>query len=741
MKKIININLYGRVIPIEDAAYDSLQRYIESLRRYFAAEEGRDEIINDIESRISELMNDRIKKGAPAVTEADMEEIIGAMGRVEDIAAAEESDGTSATGNASGASSASGGYQKSGSRKTSGRLYRNANDKFIGGVCSGIAAYTNIDPTVVRLLFAIVTFGGFGLGFLIYIVLWAVLPSNDIQGYTGKRFFRNPDDQVLGGVCGGLGAYFNKSTNAIRAVFAAPLLLNFFLSAVNGIFNIGDFDFGPVDIAFGSLTSTFVIAYIVLWIVLPLARTPYDKMEMRGEKVDVARIRQNVQQGMGDFKSRARDFGEEVRATAQNLSSRFSDFDRSTGRAFAGDVAYTARRAGSGIGHAIGVLFKAFFLFIAGVIAFALFVVVLVFVFGGVFKPVNAFLLDGTWQQAFMWGTVLFFLAVPLLAIITWIIRRALKVRSQNRYLGWTFGGLWALGWVCLTLFVSSLVKDFRFMERTETPVTLAQPQGRKLIVQVPGVAVRYSGSFSWLNDDDEDGGWDINEDSLKLSTIRISVKPSTDSSYHVTTYKYAQGVNRATALGRAEKVNYSVSSIDSVLQLGSGFGLGRGDKYRNQRVLVEIAVPVGRQIRFASSVGEKLNPYDIRVAQTLNNGQWRRNWNRRRYEFEWDNNWHYDWKPDTDYYMTASGELKGAGVPETEPARGEDGERDANGDSTNRVRDSLLQEYRRKIDSVERIGAVTKDEAATEGLAATTRAAVRHKATPMPMPFVPTLF
>src|SRR5829696_6798619 len=89
MKKIININLSGRVIPIEDAAYDSLQRYIESLRRYFAKEEGRDEIINDIESRIAELMNDKIKKGAACVTEYDITEIVGAMGRIEDFEAAE----------------------------------------------------------------------------------------------------------------------------------------------------------------------------------------------------------------------------------------------------------------------------------------------------------------------------------------------------------------------------------------------------------------------------------------------------------------------------------------------------------------------------------------------------------------------------------------------------------------------------------------------------------------------------
>src|SRR3569832_1382769 len=92
MKKIININLSGRVIPIEDSAYESLQRYIESLRRYFANEEGRDEIINDIESRIAALMNDQIKKGASAVTDTDIEAIINSMGRVEDFEMADAED-------------------------------------------------------------------------------------------------------------------------------------------------------------------------------------------------------------------------------------------------------------------------------------------------------------------------------------------------------------------------------------------------------------------------------------------------------------------------------------------------------------------------------------------------------------------------------------------------------------------------------------------------------------------------
>jgi phage shock protein PspC (stress-responsive transcriptional regulator) len=191
MKKIININLSGRVIPIEDAAYEKLQGYIESLRRYFANEEGRDEIINDIESRIAELMSEKIRKGATAITEDDVNEIIASMGRPEDFDAEAETVSDPATPHTE--------YTYT---KTKRRLYRDSSDKFIGGVCSGIANYLNTDPAIVRILFAIITFGGFGLGFLLYILLWMILPTRDLESFGGKRLYRNPDDRVIGGVAG-----------------------------------------------------------------------------------------------------------------------------------------------------------------------------------------------------------------------------------------------------------------------------------------------------------------------------------------------------------------------------------------------------------------------------------------------------------------------------------------------------------------------------------------------------------
>lgn len=85
MKKVININFQGAIVPIEETSYELLKQYTESLRNYFANEQGRDEIINDIESRISELFQERLKKGATCITDEDVNAIINNMGRPQDF--------------------------------------------------------------------------------------------------------------------------------------------------------------------------------------------------------------------------------------------------------------------------------------------------------------------------------------------------------------------------------------------------------------------------------------------------------------------------------------------------------------------------------------------------------------------------------------------------------------------------------------------------------------------------------
>src|ERR1700755_3252453 len=133
MKKIININFHSRVIPIEESAYEILQQYIESLRRYFANEEGRDEIISDIENRFAELFSESLKKGAACVTDADVNAIIASMGRPEEFEGEEGPQAEAATGNsqqAGAGAAAQPGYQYAAGEEGR-RLYRADNDKIL----------------------------------------------------------------------------------------------------------------------------------------------------------------------------------------------------------------------------------------------------------------------------------------------------------------------------------------------------------------------------------------------------------------------------------------------------------------------------------------------------------------------------------------------------------------------------------------------------------------------------------
>lgn len=666
MKKIININLSGRVIPIEDAAYEQLQAYIESLRRYFAHEESRDEIINDIESRIAELMSDKVRKGATCITDADVNEIATSMGRPEDFEAEEVSPASEASqqtaANSAGAQQQ---YQQSshttGSQYTErekapkGRLYRDTSDKFIGGVCSGIAAYMNVDPAIVRILFAIITFGGFGLGFLAYIIMWIILPPKDLEEYSGKRLFRNPEEKVIGGVASGLAAYFGKSVSTVRLIFAAPMILNIIFSSLNG-FRWHDLDLFW-NIGFSSISGTFILVYIILWIVLPEARTTYQKMEMRGEKVDVNAIRQNVKEGVDSMKERMKGWGEEVKESAQQFSNKAKEFSNTRGREFATEMNQTVRRTGGGIGHAIGVLFKVFFLFIFGTIAFALFIALIAVLFSlPQWWGLNEFLWSSNWQQVYAWGTLVFFMLVPLIALIVWVVRRIMNARAGSNYLGWTFGALWTLGWVSLILLISSIGRDFSRSEfKDNEAAAFSTPKG-KLVVTVSQPELEYTGNYGWIDGDIR--GWDFTGDSMRLANVWFDVSASPDSLYHVTIRRTANGRTEEEARVRAAAFTYNAIQQDSLLDLPSSYSIGKGSKFRIQQVGVLIQVPKGKKIRFDASVTDKLNIGRVTVNRR----------NRRNMGISVDNDYEFAFFTGVDYTMGIDGKLlqDGVRVPES---------------------------------------------------------------------------
>lgn len=158
MKKTLTINLGGTVFHIDEDAYHLLDNYLANLRVHFRREKSADEIVHDMELRISELFADRLKEGKQVITIEDVEEIIAQMGQPEELSD-EETAGTEE------------------SRQTMGRrLFRDPDDKVLGGVASGLAAYLGWDVTWVRVALLVLGFFVHGV-ILAYIIAWIIIPQ------------------------------------------------------------------------------------------------------------------------------------------------------------------------------------------------------------------------------------------------------------------------------------------------------------------------------------------------------------------------------------------------------------------------------------------------------------------------------------------------------------------------------------------------------------------------------------
>ncbi len=634
MKKVININFQGRVIPIEETAYEILKRYIESLRQFFANEEGKDEIINDIESRIGELFSERLNKGSACITDDDVQAIINSIGRPEDFEA--EEAGTSKTEHESTTRS-SARYQPG----SKGRLYRDESDKLLGGVCAGLANYFRIDPSIMRILFAVITFGGFGTGFLIYILLWIILPSRSLEMQLRKRLFRNPEDKVIAGVASGLAAYFNMSVWIPRLIFALPLVLGIVSSIFQNVF----FHFDPFpSVIFGSFGGSLFIIYIVLWAVIPQAQTATEKLEMRGEKVDLNTIKNTIQEDLGNLKTRTEKWSSEVKETFQNKS-----------HAMAGEVNPAIKRTGSRLGHAIGVIFKGFFLFIAGSIAFALLMAMIVLILvmvglmaGGVSAfPLKGFIIAGAWQNFLAWSTLLLFLGVPVIAFVVWIIRRLSRAKSRNPYIGYTFGSLWTIGLISAILLAASISSDYKTKAGVEEKMSIYQPSNQKLFLKAaPKSFVRYFDG-DWYGIHWGGNGspfYALTEDSLVLRTVQLRIQKSDDSAFHISEIKFSRGASPELARDAAAKIDFPVNQMDSIVNLPRGFNISKAGKFRNQQVLLLIDVPVGKKIEIDHTIYE-YSGFNLDLGDGYN-------------DWDWNDDWRndYSWNSNVEYIMTNDG-------------------------------------------------------------------------------------
>jgi len=175
MKTTITINLGGRVFHIDNDAYEMLQTYLLAVEKQFFDENERNEIMSDVELRLSELFTETLGERRDVIMKEDVSQVISIMGEPEDFVE-EDADETTKSSNKQQ-------KRRYSHQKSNRRLYRDPDNRILGGVCGGLGAYFNNDPLLFRIIFILLLFAG-SVGFWIYLILWIAIPE---AGSTAQK--------------------------------------------------------------------------------------------------------------------------------------------------------------------------------------------------------------------------------------------------------------------------------------------------------------------------------------------------------------------------------------------------------------------------------------------------------------------------------------------------------------------------------------------------------------------------
>ena len=240
MKKNITINLFGSLYCIDEDAYALLQKYTDSMKSYFARQEGGEEIADDIEHRVAELMWQKKEEGNEAIDIDMIKEIMAKIGNPAEIDGKAEESAEQGAYRASGDTTGNSGNASSNTGSSAGKTYENSTDE----------------------------------------------GNKNKWNLNNRHLYRNPKDKKLGGVCSGLALFFNggKDTGINDATFWR---LGFLGLAALLLFYV---PWWMPDV----LQLSVPILYIILWIIMPEAKTPEDMLRMKGENVTPENINEEI---------------------------------------------------------------------------------------------------------------------------------------------------------------------------------------------------------------------------------------------------------------------------------------------------------------------------------------------------------------------------------------------------------------------------------------------------------------
>jgi phage shock protein PspC (stress-responsive transcriptional regulator) len=547
MKKTISINIGGNIFHIEEEGYEKLKAYLDSVHKYFSTFEDSKEITDDIENRIAEKFYSQLKRNKEAISTKEVDQLIASMGTVADFEATfddepkdqkQEQTSSKEKDNSEGA-------------PADRKLYRDAKNKILGGVASGFANYFKIDPLWIRLLWIVFLFSGVGL--LAYIIFWIVLPSSNTleELKASKKFYRNPDGRVLGGVSGGIASYFGIDTVVVRLLFIISIFIG----------------------------GSGIILYIILWIITPEAKSVTEKMEMKGEPVTMSGIEKNVKKSLKIEENDENVFVKILLFPFRLIAMIFDGLGRMLGPVMtfvieAVRVVFGAFVFLTGFGIMIAMIFSLFFFLgmewswsgqVATIdgIAISDFLTPL-----GPLASISAF----------------FVVFIPALGISLLGLTILLKKRIGNAYVALSMVVIWVLAIIGATFTIPSIVGQFGAEDAIEEEVRFAVSE------EIPTLRLN-------------DKGWDKNN----RNAVDLRLRGHDADEYLLIIDKEARGSSRENARQNAAGANYEVTQDGPDFYFDSKISLKKNTKFRFQNVDATLYIPYGKEFKMDQELGDIL--------------------------------------------------------------------------------------------------------------------------------------
>lgn len=483
MNKTLNINLAGFVMHIDEDAFERLQSYLDKVKSYLGNTEVAEEIIRDVEARLVEIFQERMSEERQVVQLHDVDAAIEILGQPEDYKMDDQEQESTAS-------------DTEPNFRPKKRIFRNPDDKIIGGVAGGLSAYLGIDPIWLRLLLAIMFFTG--SGFLIYIILWIVMPE---------------------------------------------------------------------------------------------AKTTAQKLQMRGEPVNLSSIEKSLRDEL-------KKAGSSMERAANNMkdakiADKLNNFLRETI-----DL----------IVNLFTLIFKAIFKILG--VALVLFGVFLIFTltaalfWGSIHVNGDTYtyteglsllqeFIDNPAVYYFAVAGVLMTTIVPALYIIAIIIRHLFKLPKLNPLVRQSSVGLIIIGVFFLLFSGIRFARDFHADDSVEEVVML-QYQGTThsmKIMDLPDgepVEIDINGNLR---------KWIIGEDISHFGLVEFDVESTNSDAAFVELRTNARGRSNKDARFHAKNIDYQISEEDSTLLLPAYYSISQGQTFRFQTITATLKLPVGHTV------------------------------------------------------------------------------------------------------------------------------------------------